>query len=141
MPELRELNQVYRKTLAEEIQTTRYCLPDFGKVCMIMKLPFFVVQKTINRFEEPYEQTETKIYETYEAFRETMPYWSARMYDHSDDCPTHYYAIKHIPDGVFEIKECDLYTEYEWKFLVTDTAVLVNQTYTHLFKRSSTIIS
>lgn len=129
LEELRELLGLSSNTNMEEIATKEkfYTLADFGKVCERMKLPFFVVEKTINPFNKVEKETiKNKIYENYSEFRETMPSWSAREYDYENDCVSGYYGIDGVENGFFKVNASNNHTTYEWSFIVTDKAVMVH---------------
>lgn len=128
---LKQLNQNYRKILDEDVEGKKYTFDDFGYVCDKLDIPFVIYKKTINPFASDEEDRVKECnykFENYKEFRKTMPNWSARNYDYERDCPTYYYHIKGIEDGLFDVMCSNSSCSYEWNFIVTDKVVIVYST-------------
>ena len=122
-------NEFYDKTIMDdynEKERNFLNLGDFIKICDRLKLPVFEVEIINNPFSEPHRTVETKIHENMSAYRETMPDWSAREYDHERDMALGYYPVENIKNGEFEIHSGNSSANYRWHFEIAGQCVVVH---------------
>lgn len=104
-------------------------LKDFIEICDDIGFPVFERSVTFNPFAPEHLTQRVKAYNTMAEYRKTMPDWSARGYDYTNDCALEYLPYPQIADGSFSIRADNNSTIYTWDFSVYNDFVYV---YAHI---------
>lgn len=120
------MNICFEKMCMEDFKEMTFL--DFIKVCDTLQLPVFEVATIFNPFSEPHKSIDNNMYFSMSEYREKMPSWSARNYDHVNDRVGGYYVIDKIPSGDFVVTSGNNHSDYKWHFQVLEGCVVVHST-------------
>ena len=103
---------------------------DFGHFIEIseeLKLPIFEVEIYHNPFENPQTTVTHACYESFKDYTKYFSFYTFRYYDYERDTALGYKRIPDIFKGIFTIDDDSGSSTSNYKFVVTDFAILVHK--------------